>query len=79
MHADLRVFESGDNAVSKHTHFLVLLLVMMHMHTFIWLVLRHVIFSVRSYFMLVEFLNYGVNKTKSTINGSCCHRGMMGM
>jgi hypothetical protein len=36
MHVDLCVNESGDNAVSKHTHFIVLRLIMMHMHTYIY-------------------------------------------
>jgi hypothetical protein len=36
MYVDLCVHESGNNAVSKHTHFIVLLLIMIHMHTYIY-------------------------------------------
>jgi hypothetical protein len=79
MHADLCVNESGDNAVSKHTHFKVLLFIMMLMHTYIYLVLKYVIFSVRLYFILVKFLGYGVYATKLAIKGTCCHRDVKGV
>jgi hypothetical protein len=70
MDADLCVNENGDNAVSICTLFLVLPLVMMHIHIYIRLVLRYDIIFVRSDFIFVKFC-YGVytSTTKSFISG----------